>query len=135
MLDTIIDVVASVFMIVGCLMSLAAGVGMLRFPDLLSRMHAATKPQVLGLFLLLAALGLELRSWVVVPVLSLAWIVQLLTAPVSAHMVGRAGYRTRHLKRETLLIDELATVVAAAAERERKANGEAPNTNRADFID
>lgn len=135
MLDTIIDVVASVFMIVGCLMSLAAGIGMLRFPDLLSRMHAATKPQVLGLFLLLAALGLELRSWVIVPVLALAWIVQLLTAPVSAHMVGRAGYRTRHLKRETLLTDELATVVAAAAARERKENGEETESNRADFID
>lgn len=135
MLDTIIDVVASVFMIVGCLMSLAAGVGMLRFPDLLSRMHAATKPQVLGLFLLLAALGLELRNWVVVPVLALAWIVQLLTAPVSAHMVGRAGYRTRHLKRETLVTDELATVVAAAAERERKENGDSGESKRADFID
>lgn len=135
MLDTIIDVVASVFMILGCLMSLAAGIGMLRFPDLLSRMHAATKPQVLGLFLLLAALGLELRSWVIVPVLALAWIVQLLTAPVSAHMVGRAGYRTRHLKRETLLTDELATVVAAAAARESKDNGEDTESNRADFID
>lgn len=135
MLDTVIDVVASVFMIVGCLMSLAAGIGMLRFPDLLSRMHAATKPQVLGLFLLLAALGLELRSWVIVPVLALAWIVQLLTAPVSAHMVGRAGYRTRHLKRETLLTDELATVVAAAAERERKEHGDAGESVRGDFID
>ena len=87
MLDTMIDIVAGTFMILGCLMSLAAGIGMLRFPDLLSRMHAATKPQVLGLFLLLSALGLELRSWAVIPVLLLAWIVQLLTAPVSAHMV------------------------------------------------
>ena len=94
MLDTVIDVVAGTFMIVGCLMSLAAGIGMLRFPDLLSRLHAATKPQVLGLFLLLAALGLELRTWAVLPVLVLAWLLQLLTAPVSAHMVGRAGYRT-----------------------------------------
>lgn len=114
LLDTIIDSVAAVFMIVGALMSLAAGIGMMRFPDLMSRMHAATKPQVFGLFLLLAALALELRSWKVVPVLILAWLLQLLTAPVSAHMVGRAGYRTKHMKKETLLVDELDAVVARA---------------------
>lgn len=133
--DTIIDIVAGVFMILGCLMSLAAGIGLLRFPDLLSRMHAATKPQVLGLFLLLSALGLELRSWAVVPVLLLAWIVQLLTAPVSAHMVGRAGYRTRHLKRDTLVADELATVVDEAGRRESRDQGENPPTDRTDFMD
>lgn len=133
--DTIIDVVAGTFMILGCLMSLAAGIGMLRFPDLLSRMHAATKPQVLGLFLLLSALGLELRSWAVVPVLLLAWIVQLLTAPVSAHMVGRAGYRTRHLKRDTLVADELATVVEQAAQRESREHGDTPGARHTNFID
>ncbi|GAA3324604.1 monovalent cation/H(+) antiporter subunit G [Paeniglutamicibacter sulfureus] len=135
MLDTIIDIIAGTFMIVGCLMSLAAGIGMLRFPDLLSRLHAATKPQVLGLFLLLAALGLELRSWAVLPVLVLAWLLQLLTAPVSAHMVGRAGYRTRHLKRETLVADELAAVVEAAAQREEQEHGKGQPRDRTDFID
>lgn len=135
MWDTIIDVIAVTFMILGCLMSLAAGIGMLRFPDLLSRLHAATKPQVLGLLLLLSALALELRSWAVVPVLILAWLLQLLTAPISAHMVGRAGYRTRHLKRETLVTDELAAVVAAAGEREDHDNGTKSSTDRTDFID
>ena len=62
-------------------------------------MHAATKPQVLGLFLLLAAVGLQMRTWWVWPVLVVAWIFQLLTVPVSAHMVGRSGYRTKHLHR------------------------------------
>ena len=114
-LDPVLEAVAGVFLVVGCLMSVAAGIGMLRFPDLLSRMHAATKPQVLGLLLLLSAVAIELRSWALVPVLLLAWLLQLLTAPVSAHMVGRAGYRTKHLKKETLLADELDQVVARAA--------------------
>lgn len=133
MLDTILDIVAGTFMIIGSLLSLAAGIGMLRFPDLLSRLHAATKPQVLGLFLLLAALGIELRSWAVVPILVMAWGLQLLTAPVSAHMVGRAGYRTRHLKRETLIVDELAAVVVAAEAREEREHGK--KQHRTDFID
>ncbi|WP_263428406.1 monovalent cation/H(+) antiporter subunit G [Arthrobacter sp. NicSoilB8] len=104
-------------MIVGALMSLAAAVGLLRFPDLMSRMHAATKPQVLGLFLLLAALGLQMRSWWVWPVLVVAWLFQLLTVPVSAHMVGRAGYRTKHLHPELLSADELEAVVQKAAQQ------------------
>jgi multicomponent Na+:H+ antiporter subunit G len=110
-----IDAVSAVFMVVGALMSLAAAIGLLRFPDLMSRMHAATKPQVLGLFLLLAAVGLQLRTWWVWPVLLVAWIFQVLTVPVSAHMVGRAGYRTKHLHRELLTADELEAVVQKAA--------------------
>lgn len=113
--DTVIDAVSAVFMVVGALMSLAAAVGLLRFPDLMSRMHAATKPQVLGLFLLLSSVGLQMRSWWVWPVLVVAWIFQLLTVPVSAHMVGRAGYRTKHLHRELLSSDELEAVVQHAA--------------------
>jgi multicomponent Na+:H+ antiporter subunit G len=113
--DAMIDAVSAAFMVVGALMSLAAAIGLLRFPDLMSRMHAATKPQVLGLFLLLAAVGLQLRTWWVWPVLLVAWIFQLLTVPVSAHMVGRAGYRTKHLHKELLSTDELEAVVQKAA--------------------
>jgi len=113
--DGWIDVVSAVFMVVGAVMSLGAAIGLLRFPDLLSRMHAATKPQVLGLFLLLASIGLQMRTLWVWPVLVVAWIFQLLTVPVSAHMVGRAGYRTKHLHRELLTSDELDAVVQKAA--------------------
>ena len=63
--DAVIDAVSAVFMVVGALMSLGAAIGLLRFPDLMSRMHAATKPQVLGLFLLLCAVGLQDRKSVV----------------------------------------------------------------------
>jgi multicomponent Na+:H+ antiporter subunit G len=115
--DAVIDAVSAVFMLIGALMSLGAAVGLLRFPDLMSRMHAATKPQVLGLFLLLAALGVQMRTWWVWPVLVVAWLFQLLTVPVSAHMVGRAGYRTKHLHPELLSSDELEAVVQQAAQR------------------
>jgi multicomponent Na+:H+ antiporter subunit G len=115
LVDNVIDTVTAVFLVAGALMSLAAAVGLLRFPDLLSRMHAATKPQVLGLFLLLAAIGLQMRSWWVWPVLLVVWIFQLLTVPVSAHMVGRSGYRTKHMHRELLSSDDLEAVVQKAA--------------------
>ncbi len=108
-------------------MSLAAAVGLLRFPDLLSRMHAATKPQVLGLLLFLLAIAVQQRTWAVIPVLVLCWVFQLLTAPVSAHMVGRAGYRTKHLRKDLLSMDELDEVVEHAANRRRKEADRASN--------
>jgi multicomponent Na+:H+ antiporter subunit G len=129
-LDAWVDVMSAVFMIVGAIMSLGAAVGLLRFPDLLSRMHAATKPQVLGLFLLLASIGLQMRTWWVWPVLLVAWIFQLLTVPVSAHMVGRAGYRTKHLHRELLTSDELDAVVQKAAARAALEDGSGDGSGR-----
>ena len=119
-----IDAVSAVFMVTGALMSLGAAIGLLRFPDLMSRMHAATKPQVLGLFLLLAALGLQMRTVWVWPVLVVAWLFQLLTVPVSAHLVGRAGYRTKHLHPELLTSDELEAVVQKAAQQAAGTQGE-----------
>ncbi|MBT8161990.1 MULTISPECIES: monovalent cation/H(+) antiporter subunit G [Arthrobacter] len=124
-MDAVIDAVTAVLLIVGALMSLGAAIGLLRFPDLMSRMHAATKPQVLGLFLVLAAIGLQMRELWVWPVLLVAWIFQLLTVPVSAHMVGRAGYRTKHLHPELLSADELEAVVLRAAGEQASA-GEEP---------
>ncbi|MBG6179583.1 monovalent cation/H(+) antiporter subunit G [Arthrobacter sp. CAN_A1] len=127
--DTVIDALTAVLLIGGALMSLAAGIGLLRFPDLLTRMHAATKPQVLGLLLFLLAMGLQLRTWVLVPVLVVCWIFMLLTVPVSAHMVGRAGYRTKHMRRDLLSMDELDEVV------EKAANKKAPGQQTAERPD
>lgn len=112
--ETVIDVIVAALLLGGATMSLAAAIGLTRFPDLMSRMHAASKPQVLGLLLFLLAMAVEFRSWVLLPVLALCWIFMLLTAPVSAHMVGRAGYRTKHLRPELLTIDELDDVVERA---------------------
>ncbi|WP_104086199.1 monovalent cation/H(+) antiporter subunit G [Arthrobacter sp. GMC3] len=114
--DGVINVLTAICLLGGALMSLAAAIGLLRFPDLMSRMHAATKPQVLGLFLMLAAVGLQMRAWSLVPILIVAWLFQLLTVPVSAHMVGRAGYRTKHRRPELLSTDELNAVVEAVRE-------------------
>ncbi|MGJ3405165.1 monovalent cation/H(+) antiporter subunit G [Glutamicibacter sp. Je.9.36] len=118
-MELFLDVLVAILLIVGCLMSLIAGIGLLTFPDMLTRMHAATKPQVLGFLLIFAGLAIYLRSWAVIPVLALAWGMQLLTAPVSAHMIGRSGYRTKHAAKEILFSDELSRVV-------NKVNGTPP---------
>lgn len=104
---TVADVVAGICLVSGAFLAFAAGVGVLRFPDLLARMHAGTKPQVLGLILMLLGEALRVRNLQVLGMLVLIAIFQLLTAPVAAHMVGRAGYRTGKVRSELLVVDEL----------------------------
>ena len=114
-LDTSVHVVAAVLFLAGSFLAMVAGIGIARFPDLLSRMHAATKPQVLGLGMLMTALALEIRTGVVVWTLLLVVLFQFITAPVSAHMVGRAGYRTGRVRHDPLVVDELTEDLAAVA--------------------
>ncbi|WP_174536314.1 monovalent cation/H(+) antiporter subunit G [Micromonospora chalcea] len=107
-LDTILDTAAGVCLIAGALLCLAAGIALIRFPDVLSRMHAAAKPQVLGLLLVLLGCALRLRTGVDITTLVLVGLFQLATAPVAAHMVGRTAYPHDDIRRDLLITDELA---------------------------
>lgn len=113
-LDDVLDLLAAVFLLLGGFLSLAAGLGLVRFPDALSRMHAATKPQILGLIFVLAAIALESRSWSTLLVLAPILVFQMLTAPISAHMVGRAAYRTGNFRKDLMHVDELEPDVERA---------------------
>jgi multicomponent Na+:H+ antiporter subunit G len=90
---TTIDIVASVALILGAMMSLLAGIAVVRFPDTMSRIHAATKPQVLGIMLLMLGVGLRIGSPGVIGMLVLIVILQFVTAPVSAHLTVRVAFR------------------------------------------
>jgi len=91
-MSLLVDILTVVCIVGGSLFMLVAAVGVLRLPDLIMRMHAATKAGTLGagLLILAAALfygdaGLTTRAVATI-------IFLLLTAPVSAHALGRAGY-------------------------------------------
>ena len=117
---TVADVAAAVCFLAGSFLAFAAGVGAVRLPDLLSRMHAATKPQSLGMILMLLGCALRLRSGAALWALILVVLFQLLTAPVAAHMVGRAGFRTGKVRSDLLVVDELTADQAdAKVERAR----------------
>jgi multicomponent Na+:H+ antiporter subunit G len=107
--STVADVVAVGFLLAGSLLCLTARLGLLRFPDVLTRMHAGTKPQVLGILLIMIGGAIRLEGWSATWMLLLVAAFQLLTAPVSAHMVSRVAYRRRHVRRDLLLVDELRT--------------------------
>lgn len=106
-LDAVLDTFALVLILVGALLCLTAAIGLLRFRDVPTRLHAATKPQVLGLIVICIAIALSLRSWAVLAFIVPIVLMQLATAPLSAHMVGRQAYRNGTLDRTALYTDEL----------------------------
>ena len=118
----LLDLLGAVLVLLGCFLCFAAALGILRFPDVVSRMHAATKPQTLGLILLAAGVEVSLRTWAAFGTLVLIAALQLVTAPVSAHLVGRTVYRTDLLRHDLLARDDLAADLEAAGFR----LGEAP---------
>ncbi|GAB3616321.1 hypothetical protein GCM10027416_08780 [Okibacterium endophyticum] len=106
--------VTAVLILVAAIMCLAAGVGLLRFPDVLSRLHAGTKPQIFGLIVICADIAFSSPDLATVTVIVAVLLFQSLTAPLSAHMVGRAAYRTDHVRRDLLIRDDLADRVHRA---------------------
>ena len=104
----VLDVVAGVLVLAGSLLALTAAIGVVRFPDTLSRMHAATKPQVLGLLLVLIGAGIRLRGHADVGMLILAGLFAIITAPVIANRVGELAYREQSFRDDLLTKDEMA---------------------------
>ena len=114
LLEVLLDTAALLCLLGAVVLSVVAGIGLLRFRDVLSRLHAATKPQIFGLLLVVAAIALDQRSFVTLLALLPVFVFQSLTAPVAAHMVGRAAYRTGQLDPDSLVVDELAPAVERA---------------------
>ncbi|MCW2163035.1 multisubunit sodium/proton antiporter, MrpG subunit [Microbacterium hydrothermale] len=106
-LESVLDTVALVLVLIGAVLCLTATMGLLRWRDVPTRLHAATKPQVLGVLLIVIAVALSLRTWEVVAFGIPIVLIQFATAPLAAHMVGRAAYRNRTTDEEGLYIDEL----------------------------
>ena len=87
-------ILASALMLIGGIFCLVAAVGMLRLPDTLIRMHAATKAGTLGAGCILAAGAIVVGELSTTLKTIAAIIFLLLTAPVAAHLIGRAAYRS-----------------------------------------
>lgn len=102
-----IEYVTGLLILAGSFFCLVAALGVIRLPDPLIRMHAATKAGSLGAGLLTMAhalfyqeMGISLRAVTLILLL-------LLTAPVAAHLIGRAAYRSGEPLSERTWIDEL----------------------------
>lgn len=110
----IVDLVGALFLLAGGALSLAAALGVLRFPDPTTRAHAGAKPLTFGLFLAIAGLAVTLREPAVFGLMILVVVFQILTVPVAAHMIGRVAYRAHMINDESLVADELTEDLARA---------------------
>lgn len=87
-----IEAIESLLILSGATFMLVAALGVLRLPDLLTRMHATTKAATLGVSLIMLAVALHFAVESVVARAFGVILFILLTAPVAAHVIGRAGY-------------------------------------------
>ncbi|HWM19977.1 MAG TPA: monovalent cation/H(+) antiporter subunit G [Ilumatobacteraceae bacterium] len=99
--------IAELIVLGGAILILLAGIGVVRFDDALARMHALTKATTLGLLLVLLGAAIDLHDPNDITSLILAAALQVLTSPVSAHLIGRATYRARSIDARVDVVDEL----------------------------
>jgi multicomponent Na+:H+ antiporter subunit G len=112
----IFDLLIYVLIGIGIFFNLLAGIGLLRFPDVYTRLHAGTKCTTFGsIFLIGSVVLIGLKMWwekdtngsVLALHSVLALIAILLTNPVGAHAIARAAHRSG-VKPAQAVIDELA---------------------------
>jgi multicomponent Na+:H+ antiporter subunit G len=88
-----VGVVGDILLVAGSAWALLAALGVLKFDDVYARMHAATKATTLGLLLVLGGAAAHLPGDDAAK-LGLAGVLVFITAPVGAHLVGRAVHRS-----------------------------------------
>lgn len=87
------DMIVSILIVLGGGFAAVAGLGLLRLPDVLVRMHATTKAGTLGVGLIVLGVSVHFASSLVLAKALLIIVFLFLTAPVGAHLIARAAYR------------------------------------------
>lgn len=75
-------------LVIGVIFFLAGAVGLVRFPDVYTRLHALTKSDNVGLGFVVAGLALQAESWFVIGKLLLIWVLVLLAGASVAHLIA-----------------------------------------------
>lgn len=121
------EIIAGILLLFGSFLCLMAALGIVRLPDPLTRMHAATKAGTLGAGLLIVAeavfyqqLGISLRAATIILLL-------LLTTPVAAHLIGRAAYRSGVKLSKRTWIDELGESIRQETSEKRAREKSTPS--------
>lgn len=87
----IVDIASATLLIVGAFFSFAGTVGLLRFPDVYTRLHALTKADNLGLGFVVAGLALQAGELSVVLKLGIIWALVLFSSSISCQLIARAA--------------------------------------------
>lgn len=95
-INGVLNIFTIIFLLLGTFFIFSGSLGIFRFPDVYTRLHAATKASTLGIACILVGAFIFLygEHQVVSGKLLLAILFILLTAPVSGHMISRAAHRS-----------------------------------------
>jgi multicomponent Na+:H+ antiporter subunit G len=86
------DIIVSILLLAGAGFMLLAAVGIVRLPDLPTRMHASTKAGAMGAMFTMAGVAFFFADGVVLARAFAIVVFILITSPIAAHVIGRAGY-------------------------------------------
>ncbi len=101
------DIVSKACLLIGAFFMFVAGLGLLRMPDIYMRLHTNTKSATFGVGFLLLGAAIHFGEFTI-GVRALAIMVFLFaTAPIAAHMIGRAAYISKAPLWEYTLGDDL----------------------------
>ncbi|WP_209424524.1 monovalent cation/H(+) antiporter subunit G [Pararhodobacter sp. SW119] len=89
------DLATLLFTALGLVFFAAGTVGLIRFPDTFSRLHALTKADNLGLGFIALGVAFQAESWAQVARIALIWVLALLAAGAVAQLVARAALMRR----------------------------------------
>lgn len=103
----IFKIISFFFLVFGAVFIFVAGIGMITLPDIFLRMSASTKAATLGVGSMLVGTALFFGELGVVSRAFAILVFVFATAPVSAHMIGRAAYSDGVPLSEKTVIDEL----------------------------
>lgn len=107
MIDALQNYLAGILIVIGASFTLVASIGILRLPDVYSRMHSASKVGTLGSGLMLIAIAV-IAADVATTTRALAGVVFfLLTAPISAHLLAKAAYAVGYRLWDKSVLDEM----------------------------
>ncbi|MCE7056004.1 monovalent cation/H(+) antiporter subunit G [Algoriphagus sp. AGSA1] len=101
------EIIVIILSSLGALFILLAAVGIVKMPDLYLRISVTTKAATLGIGLVLLAAGIYFADTAILVRVIAIIVFMLLTAPVGAHMIGRASYFTGVKMWDKSTIDEL----------------------------
>ncbi|MCG7427262.1 monovalent cation/H(+) antiporter subunit G [Helcobacillus massiliensis] len=107
---------SSALVLAGAIIAGISTIGLLRFPDVLTRMHAASKPQTVGMILFLVGVAIDVGSVSVAALLAMVGLAQMVTVPASSAMVGRAAFRRGFIHDGEYAVDELSPRLAMGGE-------------------
>lgn len=106
-MSLILTLLTAFLLVGGSAFALIASIGLVRLPDVYSRMHAASKAGTVGSGLLLLAAGLHATDLTIFARSVAGFLFFILTAPVSAHLLAKAAHQVGYRLHVSSVVDEL----------------------------